>query len=75
MEEESWIDESITINFSIPSILQEIVDSCEQHNRERDYRYFDDVDDMWVWAKNLCVSGKITKKQWETLELRYMSRM
>lgn len=73
MSDESWIDDSVTLDFTIPSILQEIVDACEQHDRDRDYRYFDDIDDLWVWAKNLCVAGEITKSQWETLERRYMS--
>lgn len=65
------IDYSVQIDFKIPEILKEVVDKLEEADRNDDYSYDNYSNELSVDAKNLYADGKLTKKQWNTLERRY----
>lgn len=65
------IDYSVQIDFKIPEILKEVVDKLEEADRNDDYSYDNYSNELSADAKNLYADGKLTKKQWNTLERRY----
>ena len=68
---EQWINDSIIINFPIPSGIQELMDMCEQAQKNKDYGYFGYEEALDYACKELVTQGKMTKKQWNIILERY----
>lgn len=71
MEKHNWIRDDIIIDFMIPKSLQEIIVILEQKDIEEDYDYFNYSEALDYGAKEYVYQGKLTKKQWDTLCLKY----
>ncbi|MEG0360068.1 MAG: hypothetical protein RSC10_09925 [Longicatena sp.] len=71
MNDKSWINENIDIDFSLPLSIQNIINVLTELNQKHDYCYYDYVEALDCTAKEMVVRGKLTKKQWDTLLNKY----
>lgn len=67
----NWIREDVVIDFPIPNSLQEIIAILELLDIAEDYGYYDYSEALDCGAKEYVYQGILTKKQWETLCLKY----
>lgn len=71
MKKFHWIDDSIKIDFEVPKIMQDLMNTAEKLDLEENYAYFEYADQIDVDAKNLCADGYLTESEWEKLSMRY----
>lgn len=71
MKKYNWIRDDVLIDFPIPKSLQELIKILEQMDAEMDYGYYDYSEALDCGAKEYVYQGKLTKKQWQTLCLKY----
>lgn len=71
MEKHNWINDSIAIDFVVPKSLQEIISILEQMDEDEDYGYYEYSEVLDYGAKEYVYQGVLTKKQWQTLCLKY----
>ena len=65
------IDDTVKIDFEVPSILKEIMDFAEESDIAEDGNYYNWADTIETMAKNLYVEGVLSAKQWDALSRRY----
>jgi hypothetical protein len=66
------INDEVKIDFEVPEILQDIIDQAEEADKSDNLMLYCDLSEcVDVLAKNLYTDGLITKKQWDTLAMRY----
>lgn len=70
---ENWIKKEVIIDFSVPSSVQYLIDLCEKANSEEDYAYFNYEEALDYACKELFATGRMTRKQWDTINERYES--
>lgn len=68
-----FINDEIKIDFPVPKDVKYLMDVCEQKDLEDNYAAYEPhvnalID---VVAKEACVQGHLTGKQWKLLERRY----
>lgn len=68
----NYINAEIVIDFPIPTILQDLIEMAEKADlEEQTALYYDLAENIDTVAKNLYTDGRLTKKQWDTLCMRY----
>ena len=69
----NYINDDIKIDFPVDSALANMMQVCEQDDRDGNYgKYVNDIEYLIdTLAKAEYVDGTITKSQWETIERRY----
>jgi hypothetical protein len=66
------INDEVKIDFEVPEILQDIINQTEDADKANNLMLYCDLAEcVDVLAKNLYTDGMITKKQWDTLVMRY----
>lgn len=71
MNNEDWIDHSITLDFPIPKDIQRELDYLEELNRNGDYAYFGRVDSLDDFVKEAVRQGHLTHRQWDLIVAKY----
>lgn len=71
MAKHNWIRDDVIIDFPIPKSLQGIIEILEQMDLKEDYGYYDYSEALDCGAKEYVYQGKLTRKQWLTLCLKY----
>lgn len=66
-----WIDESIDIDFPVPSEIKYLMEDMEKLDEEENYGYINYYDSLDTTAKEAYVLGMITREQWYTLLRKY----
>lgn len=74
MSKHNWIRDDVMIDFTIPNSLQEIISILELMDADEDYNYYDYSEALEYGAKEYVYQGKLTKKQWQILCLKYEGR-
>ena len=67
-----WISDNVKIDFVLPKDIEWLCKECERLEAEHNEAYFNYADHISVLAKEAVVQGHLTKKQWETLERKYV---
>ncbi len=70
---DNWIDNSVVIDFKVPKSIENFMKECDELNEMNDYSYFNYVELLDHMCKEACYLKYITKKQWETIERKYLS--
>lgn len=70
---DNWIDNSVVIDFKVPKSIENFMKECDELNEKNDYSYFNYVELLDHMCKEACYLKYITKKQWETIERKYLS--
>lgn len=66
------IDDSIKIDFPVPSDLQELFEQAEEADLSNDFgNYIMIADTIDTVAKNVCAAGGISSMQWDIICRRY----
>lgn len=70
----NYIDERVVIDFPLPGGMLKMMAECEEYDKQDDYANYEPLANniAWVGGKLLYSNGKITKKQWEKLQRRYL---
>ena len=68
-----YIHEKYIIDFKVPAVIQELMSTLEQMDKEEDYRYYTNEDMLDITCKSCCAAGQLTTSQWEVLVRRYWS--
>lgn len=68
------IDYSVVVDFDVPESVRYLMDECERLNEEDSPAYYNYSETLGYVCKELVVLGKMTEKQWHTIERRYESR-
>lgn len=66
-----WINDDVIIDFPLPKSMLYLIEELEKLDAEENYAYFNYADALDVGAKELYVQGRLTRKQWDTLCLKY----
>lgn len=67
----NWIHDEVKIDFSLPPIIQDIVDELELLDEAGDDLYFDRSEFLEHYTKEFIYSKEMTHKQRNTLLERY----
>ena len=68
----NFINDEIKIDFAIPVNIQDFVEIAEKADKENDLgTYIAYADAIDIAAKNACVAGKLSQRQWNLLCMRY----
>ena len=68
-----WINHDVSINFTVPDGVQELIKMCERADTEKDYAYFNYEEALDYACKELVTIGEMTQKQWDMIRERYES--
>lgn len=74
MKKESWIDDSVVLDFKIPRSIQYLIEKLEEFDAAEDYAYFNYSEALDDGAKELVARGRLTVEQWDLLCAKYCSR-
>ena len=66
-----WINDSVKIDFALPSMIQELVDELEEMDQNEDWSYFDRCDFIENITKEFVINKEMTSKQRDILCERY----
>ena len=67
-----WIRDDIDISdINLPKAANQYFDEMEKYDAEESYAYYEWFDALDTYLKHLYTLGKITKKQWDILYLKY----
>ena len=66
-----WINDSVKIDFALPSMIQELVDELEEMDRKEDWSYFDRCGFIENITKEFVINKEVTSKQRDILCQRY----
>lgn len=72
MQKHHWINDSIEINFPLPSSMLYLIEEAEKLDEAEDYAYFNYVDALDDAAKELFKCGVLSKAQWNLLFKKYL---
>ena len=68
----NWTNETIQIDFPIPSGIQRVIEELERADCEKDFgAWFNYVDYLDLVCKKACGDEKITQEQWDVLCSKY----
>ena len=71
MKKYNRINDEIKIDFKVPRSIVHQIQELEKLDSEKNLLYFDYCDHLDILAKNAYAEGMITKKEWDTLLMRY----
>ena len=75
MKKYNWINDEIKIDFKVPRSIVHQIQELEKLDSEKNLLYFDYCDHLEKKKKNAYAEGMITKKEWDTLLMRYDIRV
>lgn len=66
-----WIKEDIELDFPLPREVSLMIEDLEKLDLAEDYAYFNFSESLDYIARDCYNEGKITKKQWDLINLKY----
>lgn len=68
-----YINDDIKINFPVDDYMQKLMNDMEKYDLEDNYAMYNAIAEPFVYTqcKNMYAAGKLTKEQWQKIEMRY----
>lgn len=66
-----WIDDSVKLDFKLPTIIENLIRDVEQFDLDENYAYFSYIETLDNVAKLLYSEGKMTAHQRELIYQRF----
>ncbi len=72
MQKHHWINDSIKIDFPLPTSMLHLISEAEKLDEANDYGYYNYAEALDDSAKELFKRGELSREHWKQLSLKFL---